>query len=168
MQRATLLLSTVVVLGAGCSDAPAAPRLDVQRPLLNAVTSTEIIPIEEDFVAPSGPCTSEAIHFTLREQLVLHETDDAAGGVHLVFVNNDKGSTGLGLTSGTTYHQTGATVESAHITDSFPFVDTFVFVLNIVAPGRAPNFRLHVNLHVTVNANGVLTALVDNVTNECQ
>ena len=125
MQRGTLLVSTVVVLAAACSDAPAAPRVDVQRPAFDAVTSTVKIPIEETYI----------------------------GGA---------------IATGTKYHQTGATVETTHLTDSFPFVDTFIFVVNLVAAGRAPNYRLHVNAHVTVNANGELTALVDNFTEGCQ
>jgi hypothetical protein len=168
MRCATLVMSTVVLLAAACDDAPTAARADVRGPLLNAVTSTDKIPIEETYVAPQGPCTAEAILFTLREQLVLHETVDAAGGDHLLFVVNDKGTTGLGLTSGTTYHQTGATVESTHATDPYPFVDTFVFVVNLVAAGPSPDYRLHVTAHFTVNANGELTALVDNVTSECK
>jgi len=167
MQRATLLVSTVVVLAAACSDAPAAPRVDVRRPLFSAVTSTVKIPIEDTYVG-SAICSPEAVQFTLREQLVLHETDDAAGDIHLMFVVNDKGTTGLGLTTGTKYYQTGATVETAHITDPYPFVDTFIFVVNLVSAGRAPNYRLHVNAHVTVNANGELTSFVENVTEECQ
>ena len=168
MQRGTPLVSTVVVVAAACSDAPAAPRVDVQRPAFDAVTSTVKIPIEETYIGGAICGTPEAIQFTLREQLVLHETDDAAGCIHLLFVVNDKGTTGLGLTTGTKYHQTGATVETTHLTDSFPFVDTFIFVVNLVAAGRAPNYRLHVNAHVTVNANGELTALVDNFTEGCQ
>jgi hypothetical protein len=167
MQRAALLVSTVVVFAAGCDESPTAVPAVIRRPVLNAVSSTQKIPIDETYVG-FGECTQEAILFTLREQLVLHETVDAAGGFHSVFVLNDKGTTGVGLTSGMRYHQTGATVESIHATEPDPFVDSFLFLLNLVAQGPAPDLRLHLNAHITVNANGELTALVENVRIECR
>jgi hypothetical protein len=38
---------------------------------------------------------------------------------------------------------------------------------DVVSKGSAPNFLLHMTLHVTVNANGTLTSFVDNLTETC-
>ena len=167
MQRAAFVVPAVFVLATACADAPTAVRPDdFGRPNLQAVTSTLRIPIEETYVGTSS-CAGEPIRYSLREQLLIPETLDANGGSHFVFVLNDKGTTGLGLTSGTTYHQTGATVESIHDGGPFPFTDTFLFLLNLIGTGQAPDLRLHVSFHVTVNANGDLTALVTNFREEC-
>jgi len=42
------------------------------------------------------------------------------------------------------------------------------FTLPIVGKGAAPNFTVHFTLHVTVNANGTVTAQVGEITTTCQ
>src|SRR5215467_12283882 len=42
------------------------------------------------------------------------------------------------------------------------------FTLTIVGHGAAPNFNVHFTLHVTVNADGTVTAQVAKVTTTCQ
>jgi hypothetical protein len=50
---------------------------------------------------------------------------------------------------------------------SFPFIETFVNNFKIIGQGPGNNFLVHQNVHITVNANGTLTASVDNFSTEC-
>ena len=77
------------------------------------------IPIEETFTA-FDPCAGEVLEFHLREQLVVHESVDARGGIHFHSVINDKGTTAVGLSSGITWHQVGATKETENIRERLP------------------------------------------------
>ena len=40
-------------------------------------------------------------------------------------------------------------------------------VLNIIGQGRGQDFRLHELLHVTVNANGEVTTVVERTSSSC-
>jgi len=124
-------------------------------------------PIELTFTAFDA-CAGEDLEFHLRQQLVVSEKVDARGGVHLHFVINDKGSTAVGQTSGITWHQVGATRDAQNFRGSAPVAVSFVNVLNLIGNGSAPNLRIHEVFHVTVNANGRVTTLVDRSRIECR
>ena len=108
------------------------------------------------------------LEFHLREQLVVHESVDARGGIHFHFVINDKGSTAVGLSSGTTWHQVGATRQTENIRGDAPITVSFVNAFNLISNGSAPNLLIHQLFHITINANGVVTALVDRSRIECE
>jgi hypothetical protein len=124
-------------------------------------------PIDLTFTA-FDPCAGEELEFHLREQLVVSENVDARGGIHLHFVINDKGSTAVGQASGITWHQVGATRDAQNFRGSAPVAVNFVNVLNLIGNGSAPNLKIHELFHVTVNANGTLTTLVDRSRIECR
>lgn len=99
---------------------------------------------------------------------MVHESVDARGGIHFHSVINDKGTTAVGLSSGITWHQVGATKETENIRGEAPIAVSFVNVLNLISNGSAPNLRIHELFHITINANGVVTALVDRSRIECE
>jgi len=51
---------------------------------------------------------------------------------------------------------------------AFPLIFTFVNNFKIIGQGPNNNFLVHENLHVTINADGTLTAFVDNFSFTCQ
>ena len=61
---------------------------------------------------------------------------------------------------------TPPTHEYAAVQNSFN--QTFVNNFRIVGQGTDNNFLVHQTFHVTVNANGMLTALVNNFSVECR
>jgi hypothetical protein len=124
-------------------------------------------PIEETFTA-FNPCAGEVLEFHIREQLVVHEKVDAKGGIHFHFVINDKGSTAVGLTSGLTWHQVGATRDAENIREPAPVTVSFVNVLNLIGHGSAPNLLIHEQFHITINANGTVTSLVERSKIRCK
>jgi predicted extracellular nuclease len=72
----------------------------------------------------------------------------------------------VGLTSGATYHATGVTLGTTTIRAG-GISDTFVNSFKIIGEGSAQNFLETDVLHLTMNANGVVTATVDRSTIRC-
>jgi hypothetical protein len=78
-----------------------------------------------------------------------------------------QGISGTGLSTGDKYQGTGVTQD--HFTTGLG-AETFTFVNNfrIIGQGPGNNFLVHETFHVTINANGVVTAVVDNFSVECK
>jgi hypothetical protein len=78
-----------------------------------------------------------------------------------------QGISGTGLTTGDKYQGTGVTQD--HFTTGLG-AQTFTFVNNfrIIGQGPGNNFLVHQTFHVTINANGEVTATVDNFSAECK
>jgi hypothetical protein len=132
---------------------------------LLAVTSasaravTERVPF--DFVlAPEEGC-GEAIQLSGTLLTEFSFTETSGGNVEIGFHFSPQGITGVGLTSGATYHATGETLGTTTIRASGGISDTFVNNFKIIGEGSAPNFLETDVIHLTVNANGVVTATVD-------
>jgi hypothetical protein len=135
---------------------------------LLAVTSasaravTEKIPFDA-VLAPEEAC-GEAIHLsgTLLAMFSFTESSGGSGGnVQIGFHFNPQGITGVGLTSGATYHATGETLGTTTIKANGGISDTFVNNFKIIGEGSAPNFLQTDIIHLTVNAKGVVTATVE-------
>ena len=79
-----------------------------------------------------------------------------------------QGATGVGLTTGDIYNATGVTQEQ----DSIPNINgafEFTFVNNFRLIGQGPdnNLQVHQTVHVTIDANGVVTTVIDNTSVDC-
>jgi hypothetical protein len=88
-------------------------------------------------------------------------TEGSGGNVTIGFHFNSQGTTGAGLTSGATYHATGVTQGTTTIKAKGGISDTFVNSFKIIGEGSAPNFLQTDVFHLTVNANGDVTATVE-------
>lgn len=77
-----------------------------------------------------------------------------------------QGISGTGSVTGDTYHGTGVTQSQFNGTvgEEFTFINNF----RIIGQGRGNNLLIHETFHVTVNANGEITAEVDNFRSECK
>ena len=75
--------------------------------------------------------------------------------------------TGTGETTGVSYHGTG--VSSTIVVERADGATTRVSIENfrLISEGSAPNLTFHLNLLVTFNADGSVTATVDNVVSDC-
>jgi len=125
----------------------------------SATAVTEKIPF--DFVlAPEEAC-GEAIHLSGTLLAEFSFTETSSGNVEIGFHFNPQGITGVGLTSGATYHATGETLGTTTIRATGGISDTFVNNFKIIGEGSALNFLETDVIHVTVNANGVVTATVE-------
>ena len=80
-----------------------------------------------------------------------------------------QGVSGIGLTTGDKYRGTGVTQD--HFKGSLQngqFTQTFVNNFRIIGQGPGNNFLFHENTHITVNANGEVTVVHDNLSVECK
>ena len=85
------------------------------------------------------------------------------------FHTQPQGISGTGVSTGDKYQGTGVTQET--FGGSFvngQFSDTFVNNFRIIGQGPGNNLLIHNTFHFTFNANGELTAFVDNFSAECK
>ena len=95
--------------------------------------------------------TINANHFTVKNQI------------------NLQGVSGTGEVTGTKYQATEVFTNqsSGAISSNAPFEQTSVGNEHFVGQGPGNNFNFHFTFHVTINANGDLTAFVDNFSVDC-
>jgi hypothetical protein len=117
------------------------------------------------------PCAEggagEEVHISGPLKELFHVTLDGNGGFHFNSLFNPLGITGVGLTSGDQYQATGETRFSFN-DRGLPFEFDFVNNFKIIGHGPGNNFLVHDNVHVTVNANGTVTADHVNSTFDCK
>jgi len=119
----------------------------------------------------SIPCANqgngEVVDFSGTLHAVFSSTVNG-NNIHLNLLFNPQGIKGLGETTGDVWQATGETREDMTASISaFPFTNTFVNNFKLI-DGRGGSFLIHENFHVTVNANGTVTALHDNFTFTCR
>ena len=164
MTRTLLLIGLAAILATACDGTAVPTGIDPHDgPLPSSVTR---IPIEETVLVESE-CLSEPIELRLRQQLVTGGPFDANGGVHTHLVVNDRGTTGTGLMTGARYRQTGAETSTDNVLGPPPLILTAHNTLNLVGQGSAPDVRLRQLLHVTMNANGEVTAFTSEMSVVC-
>lgn len=100
------------------------------------------------------------IHFTF------HAKFDSAGGLHIHSLANPQGVRGYGQLTGDKYQGTGVAKENFTLLpgQTSTFIDNF----RIIGQGPGNNLLIHQNTHYTINANGDITAEVDNFSAECK
>ena len=169
MTRTALSSIAAIALTVAACDAPTRAVAPADRPQLDAATTFNT-QFKVDFSFPiTDPCDPA------------HEVIDVTGTIHMHFHftgndnelvlfsdQNDQGLHGVGETTGNQYefilieHQLAFTVSENGATTTRSH-ETF----NVVSQGSGDNFVAHINMHVTINANGEETAVVDNAFAEC-
>lgn len=127
------------------------------------ITTVENIPVDSNRIIP---CAGEEVHLTGKLHLLIHVTLDNAGGAHVKLQENSQGISGTGLTTGDKYQSTGA--NNFQFNTKVGDEQTFVFSFNLIGQGNGNKLLVHVTQHVTVNANGIVTAEVENMSIECK
>jgi hypothetical protein len=127
------------------------------------VTTNTVVPFNSII---TNPCLGEQVQLTGDLHVVLG-MEDTGNGMLMTAHFQPQGITGLGLTTGATYHATGVTRSTVFVTGTPPFDFTSVNNYRIIGTGDAANFMVHSNIHMTVDANGDVTAEVDNTQITC-
>jgi hypothetical protein len=131
----------------------------------SAITRTDLTG-----TAFANPCTAEPIIIvggTL--QSIVNSTSDGAGGLHVDIRGSAQDVVAKGGTSGDMYHLSGDFWSEQTVHDaSYPVVLTVVEVHNAVSAGSAEDFIVHIVRHLTIDANGDVTASVETVSAECR
>lgn len=153
-----LLLTSLMILGVVGSAAGAA----------ETITSSTNVPID---LAVFVPCAAggagEYVYLSGSLHILSHVTLDPTGGYHFESHFSPQGVSGYGETSGDKYQATGVTRDGGSFM-GFPYEYTYVNNFRIIGQGAGNNYLVHETFHITLNANGELTAEVDNFRVECK
>jgi hypothetical protein len=133
-------------------------------PMQAAVTTNTSIPIT---LFVDIPCAGELVVLNGPLHILSSVTFDSAGGFHMLGHFQPQGISGLGQTTGAKYQATGET-EFQTNAKAVPFETSFVNNFKIIGQGPGNNLLIHENMHLTVNANGTVTAVIDNTSVECR
>ena len=133
------------------------------------VTENVKIPFSQDvFVSCANGGLGELLTISGRLHILSTQTEDSAGGLHLTFHFQPQGATAIGPDTGDLYRAVGVTRGTTNIAaDGLPFIDTFVNNFYMIGTANGVKFKLHNTVHVTINANGDLSADVDNSSVTC-
>jgi hypothetical protein len=158
--RSWLTLGALLAIACDTADTPTqlmAPDLPAAVPELSTVK----VPFDTTVTVLEPVCAGEVLELHLRQQLVTHGVIDANGGSHFHLVINDKGTTAVGLSSGTRYHETGATTETDEAIGVPPLIVTVHNSLNLISEGAAPNLQVNQLFHITINPAGDATGFTN-------
>jgi hypothetical protein len=135
-----------------------------------ASTFTESARFPIDGYVDAGECAAggagEVVHVTGQLHGVFITTLDNAGGFHSKVHYNYQGVSGSGLATGDKYQATGVLQFQANgkVGVEVTWVETF----SLIGQGNGNNFLVHLNSHITVNADGTVIAEHDNFRAECK
>lgn len=138
-----------------------------------AVTYTDNYIVEWVDFAVWIPCAldgaGEIVYLNGYLHIVTHTTIDSAGNVHVSAHFQPQKMKGYGETSGDKYNGNGVTRWNYKFGGvNFPLtIYNEVHNFKIIGQGPGNNYRIHINLHMTINANGETTASVDNTKVDC-
>jgi hypothetical protein len=142
--------------------------LGVAQALAKATTYNQNVQVPIDllvFVPCAAQGAGELVQLSGPLHILFTTTIDDRGGFHSKFHNQPQGVSGTGLTTGASYNATGVT--QGNFNGKVGYETTFVNNFKIVGQGPGNNFMIHETFHVTVNANGTLTAFVDQTSIVC-
>jgi hypothetical protein len=140
----------------------------VARPGSAGVIVNNAFPFEQmEFVGCANGGTGEFVLLTGLLHVLVTETVDAKGRLHTTVHFQPMGATGIGLTTGDVYRATGVTRETDNGFE-IPFEATYVNNFRIIGRGKGNNLLIHEVIHVTVNARGEVTVLVEHISVECR
>jgi hypothetical protein len=136
---------------------------------LASVVSNIIIPIPANTVI-FNKCTGEDVQVSGTIHLVTAVTVDASGGTHTEMHFNVQGVGGVGLITGARYRGIHTETHNSNSSGEGASELTTVIDIKLISEGASSNLTIRDALiHTTVNANGTVTATIDNVTlGECQ
>jgi hypothetical protein len=135
----------------------------------NAVTDNEKVNID---LFVSIPCANGGAGEDVQLSGFLHvlfsftiNGNNVRGKYHF----QPQGISGTGLITGDKYQATGGTQDE--FKGSFvngQYEESFVNNFRIIGQSNGNNFLIHENFHITINANGVVTTVIDNFTADCK
>lgn len=152
MRTKLTIAALVAVMIAGTASAEVKENVKVPTTLL------QVIPCSGDLVVVQG-----YMH------ILMTSTEDENGGIHGKVHFQPQGLSGVvvvGPNMGAKYQATGVTQDTVNAKKG----QTYTYINNYrwIGQGQAPNFMVHETWHITINANGELTAVVDNVKVTCR
>jgi hypothetical protein len=124
------------------------------------VVENTIIPINGAVI---NPCNGETVTFNGLDHFVVTVTLDSSGGFHL----SEKDNVHVTATGSLGNPYEGNEEQRMDFNGRVGVEQTHPHTVTLIGLGSAPNFEQHALLHMTVNANGTVTAFVSTFTSSC-
>jgi hypothetical protein len=129
-----------------------------------AASITATIPFQRD-IFPA--CNGDTIHLSGQLLVVLTATANSSGGVMFASHLQPQNVTGVDLQTGTKFIGTGLSRDLNVFTSNGTATFTFVNRFHIQATTGAESFDVSETIHVTLLADGTVTAAFDNFSPAC-
>ena len=110
-------------------------------------------------------CTNELVDISGQQTITMNSHVDSAGGLHTSFALITKG-TGVGEVTGTTYPYSENDLFNLQIGSAA--TATVRVKTRLKGPGSIDNWDMTFMLHITLNADGTVTSLIDTFTTTCR
>ncbi len=156
MSRTASVLGCAALIAACQSgDTPTAPAA-ADAPVLAAAKvihdrqRVEIV-VDDVFL---NECSGELMQFHFNELMIVHDLEIVGKSFHTHINTVDRGSHGVGLTSGAHYRQVGRQGGTFFSAVNIDEVQTFVATTSIIGQGKVPDARGHITFHLTVGPSG--------------
>jgi hypothetical protein len=156
--RNSLLMSLMIVLWVTC--------LMTQRAQAEVTTNLEVPVNIGVFIPCAAGGAGEVVFLTGDLHVLLRFTIDNVGGIHAGAHFQPQGVSGMGQTTGDKYQGTGVTQDEFNA--KLGVEETFINNFHIIGQRNGNKFLVHETFHITINANGVVTAFVDNFSVDCR
>lgn len=169
MKRFVLWFLGAVLLGA-CDKAsdPLAPTIDPPAFRSSQFTDNSVFPLDMYvYVSCADGGLGEFVHLTGNLHALFHVTVSNSGNFTIKGHFQPQGVSGTGEATGTKYQGTGVTQDMSHfgrVGEVFTYINNF----RIIGQGPGNNFLVHQVFHITINANGTLTSVVDGFKADCK
>jgi len=132
-----------------------------------AATTNVKVPVDIGvFIPCAAGGSGEVVFLTGNLHVLLRFTIDSRGGIHAGYHFQPQGISGVGQTTGDKYQGTGVT--QAEFNAKVGVEETFINNFRIIGQGNGNNFLVHETFHITINANGSVTAFLDNFSVDCR
>ena len=132
---------------------PAAADVDINQTFPSALT----IP---------NPCNNDIVVLTGQNHLLVHSTAATSGNVEF-FVDLSSNYAGFGTPSGVNYQGDQDAFTAVSAQNPLPIVFTISNDILLESATGQDNFKLRITFHITIAANGVPTASIDNFSTTC-
>jgi hypothetical protein len=154
MTRIPLVFAFAALLAAcESSESPNAPSDNLLEPAAAVIQAKQRVEIIVDDVF-LNECSGELMDFHFNELMILHDLEIVGKAFHSNFIQLDRGSYGVGLTTGARYRQTGKQGGTFFISAKIDEVQTFVSTVKLIGTAGAPSARGTLRFHITVGPSG--------------
>jgi hypothetical protein len=165
-RHALLLLAAGGLAACAGSDMPASPS---DLPALNAaVTHNRQREVVTDDVVATNPCNGESVQLHIDELFILHELTIEGKFFHGHFTFLDRGTRGVGLSTGAVYHQVGAEQDFLHLKGEVGGQERIHNTINLISHGPTPNFVVTEVFRIKVSPTGEVTLQFDKLRQVCR
>jgi hypothetical protein len=161
----SLLLAAVVLVACAEADGPVAP--SDATSLNYATTHNRQREVVIDDVVVSNPCNGEAVQLHIDQLFILHEVTVEGKFFHGHLTFLDRGTRGVGVGTGATYHQVGAEQDFLHLEGEVGGQERFHNTINLISQGRVPNFVVTEVFRIKVSPTGEVTLQFDKLKTVC-